>query len=154
MAIYINADICTGCGACVEACPPQALCLMAGKIVIKPELCTACGACVEACAIGAITIVEPPTLMRPVEVQTPVTARAAQNTPQTRGKLALWTGIAATLIEQQVLPRLMDAFIAALDRRLSRLKPFPANTAGKDIVQGNGGRGLTRRHRKRGDHSR
>ncbi len=153
MSICLNTEICTGCGACVEACLPQALCLMAGKVVIEPELCTACGDCVKACAMGAITIVEPPALMRPAEVPVPVTARAVQNTPQTQGKIVLWTGIAATLIEQQVLPRLADAFIAALDRRLSRPKPVPANIAGKDIAQGNGGRGLTRRRRIRGDHS-
>jgi NAD-dependent dihydropyrimidine dehydrogenase PreA subunit len=163
MSICLNTEMCTGCGACVDTCLPQALCLMAGKVVMKPELCTACGDCVKACAMGAITIVEPPALMRPAEVPVPVTARAVQNTPQTQGKIVLWTGIAATLIEQQVLPRLADAFIAALDRRLSRPKPFPANRVGKDmeqspssggIVQGNDGRGLTRRRRIRGDHSR
>jgi transcriptional regulator with XRE-family HTH domain len=62
--------------------------------------------------------------------------------------------IAATVIEQYVLPRLADAFIAALDRRLSRSRPPIASSAGKETTQGNGGRGLMRRHRKRGGHNR
>jgi Fe-S-cluster-containing hydrogenase component 2 len=150
MALYINADLCTGCGACVEACPPQAIHLMAGKPVIRRELCTACGACVEACAIGAITVIDPPAQIWPADVQVPAMARVVQNTSQMQGKIVLWTGIAATLIEQQVLPRLMDAFIAALERRLSRPELLPAISADKNIVQGNGGRGLMRRNRKRG----
>jgi hypothetical protein len=81
-------------------------------------------------------------------------ARVARNTSQAPGKIALWTGIAATVIEQHILPRLADAFIAALERRLSHPRPLPASSAGKDFVQSNGGRGLMRRRRKRGDHSR
>jgi NAD-dependent dihydropyrimidine dehydrogenase PreA subunit len=153
MTIHINADLCMGCGACVDACPPQAICLVADKAVIRPDLCTACGDCVKVCAPGAITIAEPTALMRPA-VSAPTTIQVVQQTSQAPGKIVLWTGIAATVIEQHILPRLADAFIAALERRLSRPRPVPASSAGKDIVQGHGGRGLMRRQRRRGDRSR
>ena len=154
MSIYLNTEMCTGCGLCVEVCPPRAIHLMASKAVMEPELCLVSGACIEACVIGAITMVEPTALMRSAEVQVPTKkAHVVQNTPRVQRGLTLWTGIAATLIERQVVPRLMDAFIAALDRELSRPKPAPARMVCQDIVQGSGGRGRMLRHRRRGDHS-
>ncbi len=154
MSIYLNTEMCTGCGLCVEVCPPRAIHLMASKAVIEPELCLACGACLEACAIGAITVVEPTALMRSAEVQVPTRAQVVQNTPRGPRGRALWTGIAATLIEQQVVPRLMDAFIAALERGLAQPKPAPARMVYRDVVQGSGGRGQRLRYRRRGDHNR
>lgn len=163
MSICLNMEICTGCGLCVEVCPPQAIHLMASKAVIEPELCLVCGACIEACVVGAITMVEPTALMRSAEVQVPTRAHVVQNTQKIQRGLALWKGIAATLIEHQVVPRLMDAFIAALDRGLSRPKPAPARMACRDMeqspsfggsVQDSEGRGRRRRHQRRGDHNR
>jgi Fe-S-cluster-containing hydrogenase component 2 len=154
MSICINTEMCSGCGLCVEVCPSQAIHLMASKAVIEPELCLVCGACLEACAIGAITLVEPTALMRSAEVQVPARAHVVQNTPKVQRRLALWMGSAATLIEQQIVPRLMDAFIAALDRELARSRPAPARMICQDVVQGSGGRGRMLRHRRRGDHSR
>jgi NAD-dependent dihydropyrimidine dehydrogenase PreA subunit len=146
--------MCSGCGLCIEVCPPQAIHLTAAKAVIEPELCTACGACVKACALGAIAIIKPTALIRSTAVQAPATTRVTRNTLEAPGKIVLWTGIAATVIEQHILPCLADAFVAALERRLSRSRPLATSLAGKDIAQGNGGRGLTHRHRKRGDCSR
>jgi NAD-dependent dihydropyrimidine dehydrogenase PreA subunit len=153
MTIHINVDLCTGCGACVETCPPQAICLMAGKAMIRPELCTACGDCVKMCVSGAITLVELPALRRSTAVQAPATTGVARTTSEAPGKIALWMGIAATVLEQHILPRLADAFLAALDRRLSRSRPLAASSAGKDLAQSNDGRGLMRRRRRRGDRS-
>jgi hypothetical protein len=135
----------------VEACPPQAIFLLAGKAVIRPELCSACGDCVKVCASGAIASVEPPALIRPAAVPAPTTASLARNTSRAKGKIVLGMGLAVTVIEQHILPRLADAFIAALERRLSRPRPVPASSTGKDVVQGHGGRGLMRRQRRRGD---
>ncbi len=52
MAVKILQD-CTGCSACVGACPFGAISADADKAVIN-EACTACGACVEVCPVGAI----------------------------------------------------------------------------------------------------
>ena len=40
---------CRACGACVEACPEEALALEDGKLVEIAGRCRACGACAEAC---------------------------------------------------------------------------------------------------------
>ena len=44
---YINK--CTGCGACVNACPNGAVTVQNGLSVTDREKCTACGVCVSAC---------------------------------------------------------------------------------------------------------
>lgn len=50
------ARACTGCVACVDACPEQVLVLRKGKAVFDPERgeCSFCHACVDACAPGAL----------------------------------------------------------------------------------------------------
>lgn len=50
-------DACTGCGACVEACPERVLVAGAGRYpVFDPRLgeCTFCGACAQACPSPAL----------------------------------------------------------------------------------------------------
>ncbi len=53
MEIRLQADNCTICGACEEACPYDAITMGAGGPEFSEE-CTICGACVEACPTEAI----------------------------------------------------------------------------------------------------
>ena len=58
---FIDAFRCNGCGACVRACPPGIMGLVAGKAVIVYDLCQQCGQCKEACPVeGAIIFKLPP----------------------------------------------------------------------------------------------
>jgi MinD superfamily P-loop ATPase len=50
-----NADPCTACGKCVEACQYNAMALVKGKILIFQELCHACGVCSHVCPVDALT---------------------------------------------------------------------------------------------------
>jgi pyruvate formate lyase activating enzyme len=43
------AERCAGCGACVAACPVDAVSLEGGSAVTNRSLCTGCGACIEVC---------------------------------------------------------------------------------------------------------
>ncbi len=54
MAVNVDNEKCTGCGACVEACPVNAIKLENNKAVIGEE-CIDCGACVGVCPVEAIT---------------------------------------------------------------------------------------------------
>ena len=54
--LIIDKETCTGCGACLEACPYDALSLE-NDVAVVNEKCTFCGACVEdVCPVDAITL--------------------------------------------------------------------------------------------------
>ncbi|MFQ5701565.1 MAG: NAD(P)-binding domain-containing protein, partial [Acidobacteriota bacterium] len=53
----VRADVCVGCGTCVDACPVDgAIRLEDKRAVIDLGLCTGHGHCAEACPVGAIVM--------------------------------------------------------------------------------------------------
>ena len=60
MATYFmrdtDKDACTGCGACVEICPVQALRLEADLPVVDRAWCIGCGVCATVCPADAVVI--------------------------------------------------------------------------------------------------
>ena len=57
MAIEISKENCTGCGACVEVCPVEAITLKDGIASVNEDECTECGTCEAECPSDAITFV-------------------------------------------------------------------------------------------------
>lgn len=55
MAILINADECTACGACVDTCPVEAITLE-DVAVVDEGACIECGACTSGCPVEAISL--------------------------------------------------------------------------------------------------
>jgi len=54
----VDLNICLGSGACVLACPEQAMGIIDGKgVLISPSHCIGHGACATACPVGAIDLV-------------------------------------------------------------------------------------------------
>ncbi len=53
MAYFIEPDLCTACGACLDECPVDAI-SEGDYYVIDPDLCTDCAACAEVCPVEAI----------------------------------------------------------------------------------------------------
>ncbi len=51
----VTRETCTGCGACAEHCPADAITLIGGKAAIDPGTCIGCGECVTVCRFDAIT---------------------------------------------------------------------------------------------------
>jgi len=54
--IMFHAQLCAGCGACVEGCPDQLHALTPEGHVFAREQCRACGACAEACPTQALEL--------------------------------------------------------------------------------------------------
>ena len=53
----VRADMCVGCGTCVDACPePDAITLHGKLAVVDDERCRGHGECVAACPVGAIAV--------------------------------------------------------------------------------------------------
>jgi len=55
MAAVVDQETCTGCGACVEACPVDAISLD-DKAKVDADTCIDCGTCVEECPVDAISM--------------------------------------------------------------------------------------------------
>ncbi len=55
MGLFINDELCTGCGSCTESCPFVGIELVDNKAVIT-ESCNFCGACLDVCPVDAILI--------------------------------------------------------------------------------------------------
>lgn len=56
MPAKVDPDKCTGCEACVEACPVDAIAMKEGKAVVSEDDCVDCGACVGECPVEAIAM--------------------------------------------------------------------------------------------------
>jgi ferredoxin len=52
---HVISDDCTQCGACVSACPVDAISEGDPKYVIDADACIDCGACVGECPVEAIS---------------------------------------------------------------------------------------------------
>ena len=53
MAVKVDKDKCSGCGACVDICPVQAIKIDSEKAVINQE-CVECSVCISQCPQEAI----------------------------------------------------------------------------------------------------
>ncbi|MFQ6068345.1 MAG: 4Fe-4S binding protein [Candidatus Bathyarchaeia archaeon] len=51
---FVIADLCDGCGICVQVCPVNAIAMEAEKAKINPFMCIGCGACIPICPKEAI----------------------------------------------------------------------------------------------------
>ncbi|MCW5201247.1 4Fe-4S binding protein, partial [Desulfobulbus sp. F4] len=57
--IFIDEELCTGCGECVPNCAEGSLRIVDGKAkLVADKLCDGLGACIGHCPVGALTIIE------------------------------------------------------------------------------------------------
>ena len=59
MPAQVDKETCTGCEACVSACPAEAISMTdEDKAVVDASTCTDCGVCVDECPVEAISMVD------------------------------------------------------------------------------------------------
>lgn len=61
--IFLDREICDGCGSCVVICPMDLWVILEGKASISEayrERCLECGSCFLACSKGAVDFNYPP----------------------------------------------------------------------------------------------
>jgi ferredoxin len=51
---WINEEMCTGCGICVDECCVDAISLAEGKAAIDDGICIRCGVCHGVCPVDAV----------------------------------------------------------------------------------------------------
>jgi Fe-S-cluster-containing hydrogenase component 2 len=52
---WVNQELCTGCGTCVEECPVDAITLTEDDVAqIDDEQCIRCGTCHDVCPVEAV----------------------------------------------------------------------------------------------------
>jgi len=54
--VGVDAELCSGCGTCVERCQFDALSIPEDISVVNPDLCIGCGVCVITCPEGALEL--------------------------------------------------------------------------------------------------
>ena len=167
--IGVDADLCQGCGECVDACPQQAIHVEGGVAVIDQEICDACEACFAACSQGAIYVV-----VDARQEETYLPAPAQESTVAETGLVApprvrpvhgiskeprLSAGLSlARFLGREVLPRAVGAFLAVWDSQQGRRASSsqvarsgsPVAPAGKITGGRPGGRHRARHGRGRG----
>ncbi|MHB0858125.1 MAG: 4Fe-4S binding protein [Anaerolineae bacterium] len=73
----VDADACTGCGACQAACPFGALTLADGCCSVNLDLCMGCGVCVGRCAQSALSLWRDAAKGEPLEIRALMEAAGA-----------------------------------------------------------------------------
>jgi len=145
--VWIDQERCTGCGACVEVCPAEAISLLGDTARVDEDLCTGCHACVDACPQGAIElIIEGQAVPVPQKM---VPAAQARSLPVETARAP----VAALGIE--VLSRAAEALVRVLERRLTQPSSNAASVSQESRTggggTGGGGRGRRERRRRRGE---
>jgi NAD-dependent dihydropyrimidine dehydrogenase PreA subunit len=170
--LTIDRTLCTGCGACLDACPSGAISLNDDDRIatIDLALCDECLACMDVCPNDAVQRSESSELMPAIPrivVEGEVVEEEMIPAPVTEGPIAIrqpgslvaLAGTALSFVGSWLLPRAADALVDAVDRRLTqRSNSAPATTSRRSRPQasmrqkgnGRGGRSRQRRRRRRG----
>jgi Fe-S-cluster-containing hydrogenase component 2 len=54
MTYIVDKENCQGCGACVDACPNEAIAMKRDAAVVLATACVECGSCEPVCPTAAI----------------------------------------------------------------------------------------------------
>jgi|GEM_PF-833980 ferredoxin len=126
--IRVDQELCTGCGACLEACAQGAIYLIDDKACIDSALCDGCGDCVEVCATDAILAGEQQRQAKALQRQANEPLRKRDNAELQKRTSIPWGTIALTLIDHLLQPGVVEAISGVLDRRERDRAPVRRST--------------------------
>ena len=109
----IAVERCTGCGACIAACPTGAMRLADDRAIIAESLCQHCGACIAACPMEAIAW--KPDEERAIEIKIPPSPLSLAQREPSRWRIV--AGAALSLLGREILPRAVEWMLARWDER-------------------------------------
>lgn len=122
--MYVDVARCTGCGACVEACPAGAIQVIEDErgryAQIDVETCRMCEACLASCPEEAIMVQLEGELVSPEETMPAVAPSRAVQLAWPVPKAVIWAGAVLALAGRQILPRVADLLVDAVARRVSQ----------------------------------
>jgi NAD-dependent dihydropyrimidine dehydrogenase PreA subunit len=162
VTLFINQELCDGCGACVEACPNEAISVLDGKAGIDELLCTSCESCASLCPVGAIQNVpiSTPTVYIPnssvvssrdVRIAEPQVVEVLVPNPK-RVSLMERLGVALFSFGREVLPYAIDGLVATLEQRIASPRVRGTMISSQPTVDrelSRGGVGSQQRRRRR-----
>jgi ferredoxin len=146
MAIRIDEVLCTGCGACIDACAVKAIQLVDTHAKIDPSLCTQCEACLDACPTGAIVnelvasaelVISPQADIKP-DLRFNQKAIAPQEAKGSANGIKALAGAVLSFMGSEVAPRLVDVVIKSIEQRLAQptpttIPPSPSSSINCDL---------------------
>jgi NAD-dependent dihydropyrimidine dehydrogenase PreA subunit len=150
LEMQVITEKCTGCGVCVETCPNGALQLVDDLAVLEQATCTQCQACIDACPEGAITAVDMPIVVAEPVPMLPARKPQPVMTQPIPIDTKPWLLSALAFAGREILPRLADTLIGALDRRLALAQPVKTQI----LVQSENAERTTTLDRQRGQRRR
>lgn len=142
--LKIDLENCTGCGTCLEVCPVEAISLLSGKAVIDYEFCNSCLECAQVCPAEAIFPIDLPLPAEVLPSSSKSLQRVSPPAHQLSQELTPWLGTMLSVVGRELLPRIVDTLVLALERRLERSTQNMPNHYPSEM-QGCGGRQRRRR---------
>jgi NAD-dependent dihydropyrimidine dehydrogenase PreA subunit len=114
--IYVDDNLCTGCGLCVDTCAPGALSVQGSTALIDEDLCTGCGRCIDVCITGAIISAEiVPTDLVPESPPSGALARYPRTQPIWAGASSRYPTAAGATVPTAAPPASQPAATSKLE---------------------------------------
>ena len=157
--VWIDVERCTGCGACVKACPVGAITLTDGKAHVDEKTCTGCGACLSVCPEEAIKPIVEGELVQAEKPESRLPDRSPSRAPAVQRSRPLVEAAAPALAVAGagLLAKLTRAMARAVGNWLTHSleRTGAVNNRSSQAPQQPGvgrsnGRGRRTRHRRRG----